>query len=236
MNCKYDSIPPPQIRRPAVLITAGPTHEPIDAVRFIGNRSSGTLGLCLAEAANALELQTTLLLGPVGPFANIDYPHVTVRRFQTTGDLTHLLTEQWPNHDILIMAAAVADFRPVDPVAGKLRRSGKPLVLTLEPTPDLLAHLTSRTRPDQLTIGFALEPRDRLMESAEAKLEQKGVDIIVANSLETMDADTITALILLRDGDPLSPSPSNTALTKPAFAAWLIDFALAQWRDRAVTK
>lgn len=203
-----------------LLITAGPTHEPIDAVRYLANRSSGRMGLALAVAACRRGLPTTLLLGPVA-LKPPDSSHLRTFRFLTTADLQALLTTHWPQHDVLIMAAAVADYRPVltDP-AGKIRRQKRDLTLKLEPTPDLLAALAPLTRPDQTIIGFALEPEDELQAQAKAKLIRKGLDAIVANPLKTMDSDRITASVLLRTGGTLDP-PAD--LDKPSFAEWLLD-------------
>ena len=209
---------------PHILITAGPTREPIDAVRYLGNRSSGTLGLALASAAASRGWPVTLLLGPVAR----ESPPLPVQthRFQTAADLRELLVRHAAACDILVMAAAVADFRPArSPNPGeKLKRSGEELTLQLEPTPDLIAEAARSKRDDQLFVGFALEPSDRLLESAADKLDRKRLDLIVANPLETMDAADIEATILFRPtpGRPierleLAPMP------KIDFAERLID-------------
>ncbi|MEE8156345.1 MAG: phosphopantothenoylcysteine decarboxylase [Phycisphaerales bacterium] len=205
---------------PRLLITAGPTWEPIDAVRYLTNRSSGRMGLALAQSSIRRSWPTTLLLGPT-PLPPPDTSHCSIRRFQTTAQLQALLVEHWPSHDVLLMAAAVADYRPadVDPTQKRPRR-GQGWHLALEPTPDLLAHLARTSRPDQTLIGFALEPADRLIESARRKLAQKHLDAIVANDLTTMDSDTIIATLLLRDGRTLSP---GRELEKVQFANWLLD-------------
>lgn len=203
-----------------MLITAGPTHEPIDAVRFIGNRSSGRMGESLARAAVDEGWEVVLLLGPV---AGIEPPaHVRVRRFRTCEDLRGLLREECPGCDVLVMAAAVADYRPkVDPafLGGKFRRQDQRLVLELEPTPDLLAEVSAMRRPDQLFVGFALEPRQDLSASARAKLERKRVDLVVGNPLETMDSPTIEAMVLSRDG---SVRHTPGVVSKAEFARWLV--------------
>ena len=203
-----------------MLITAGPTHEPIDAVRFIGNRSSGRLGISLAETAADAGWRVRLLLGPT-PRSTAD-TRVGVQRFQTTADLEALLAENLAWCDVLVMAAAVADYRPATKVAPgtKLRRSGASLTIQLESTPDLLAGCSAKRRPDQLLVGFALEPRAELEQSARSKLIRKGVDLIVANPLETMDAPTIEATVYTRDGGTF-PTPGK--IDKGAFAGWLLD-------------
>jgi phosphopantothenoylcysteine decarboxylase/phosphopantothenate--cysteine ligase len=224
-----------------MLVTAGPTHEPIDAVRYIGNRSSGRTGLAIANAAAERGLPTTLLLGPID-YASLreglpQDSHVRVIRFQTTSDLERLLHGEWPNHDVLVMAAAVADYRPkrrgdgvADAPAGKLRRRDVGLTLELESTPDLLAGLAGMTRPDQCVIGFALEPREALLDTAIEKMSRKHLDAIVANPLETMGSDVIEAIVLLRDGRQWNLTPHGPA-AKNAFAAALVDRILATRRE-----
>ncbi|HEX8875125.1 MAG TPA: phosphopantothenoylcysteine decarboxylase [Phycisphaerales bacterium] len=200
-----------------ILITAGPTHEPIDAVRFLGNRSSGKLGIALAREALARGADVTLLLGPVCAEAPAG---VRTSRFRTTSDLQALLKEHGPSADVVIMAAAVADYRPkAVQTDGKIKRAAAGLTLELEATPDLLAELGSNRREGQRLIGFALEPRDRLVESAKSKLERKRVDAIVANELETMDAETIRATVFTKTRSIDTPG----MLHKTAFAPWLLD-------------
>ncbi len=124
------------------------------------------------------------------------------------------------------MAAAVADYRPKpllnrpDALQGKLKRSEGALTLELEPTPDLLACCSKLRRPGQTLVGFALEPRDRLMESAQSKIVRKGLDLIVANPLETMDAPTIEATLLGPSG---IVAQTGGSMPKDAFADWLLD-------------
>lgn len=216
-----------------LLITAGPTHEPIDAVRFIGNRSSGRLGIALAERAASRGVDTTLLLGPtaLGPTNT----RARTERFRTTADLEALLARRLPDADVLIMAAAVADYRPRPDAAaalggsptGKLRREKRTITLELDPTPDLLAGCAAAVRASggrQRLIGFALEPREGLLEAARAKLDRKGCDAIVANPLETMDSPTIEASLVWKDGRIDS---TLGAMEKDAFADWLLDRILA---------
>lgn len=203
------------------MITAGPTHEPIDAVRFLGNRSSGRLGVALAERAAARGWATTLLLGPAA-VAPTD-SRVTVHRFRTTLDLDRLLRQHLHGADVLVMAAAVADFRPkTTPSAlrGKIRRTEQKLTIELEPTPDLLAVHARTKSPGQLFVGFALEPKDELRASALSKLTRKRLDMIVANPLETMDSDAIEATVIFADHTERS---TGGVIPKAAFAEWLLD-------------
>lgn len=208
-----------------LLITAGPTHEPIDSVRYIANRSSGRLGIALAAVAVEAGWDVTLLLGPV----QIDAPAgVTVHRFTTAADLAALLDHHFPCCDTLVMAAAVADYRPrlqaSAAAPSKLPRADRTLKLELEPTPDLVAACAARKRDAQRIIGFALEPAERLEQRAAEKLRAKRLDAIIANPLETMGADTIDAKLIFADGRSASPG----TMSKPAFARWLMSYALAR--------
>ncbi len=209
-----------------MLITAGPTHEPIDAVRFIGNRSSGRVGSALAVEASKRGWDVTLLMGPgtvlPQPLLTPD-SRISVLRFRTGADLQALLREHVPGADVLVMAAAVADYRPKggkDVFGGKFRRKKEDLVLTLEPTPDLLAEVASTRRADQLMVGFALEPREEMMASAREKLERKRVDLVVANPLETMDSETIEAVVIGHGG---FEAKTGGTISKADFAPWLLD-------------
>jgi phosphopantothenoylcysteine decarboxylase/phosphopantothenate--cysteine ligase len=142
-------------------------------------------------------------------------------RFQTATDLDARLREEWPDHHILVMAAAVADHRPIrrpgDPP--KRRRLEGPATIELEPVPDLLAGLAGMPHPGT-RIGFALEPADELATSARAKLARKGLHGIVANPLETMDASEVDGRLILPDGSERRP-PSSPC-SKAAFADWLV--------------
>ncbi len=230
--------PEPSPRRPAprLLISAGPTQEPIDAVRFIGNRSSGKLGIRLAEQAAHRGWKVTLALGPV--CSEPQDPSVEVVRFRTTADLEAILTERWPHADVLVMAAAVADYRPkADPedLKSKKRRSAEGMTIDLEATPDLLAACAATRRPGQRLVGFALEPREQMARSAIEKLGRKGVDVIVANPLETMDAPNIEATAYSTpDLGFNNGRATGGPITKDRFADWLLDL-IAQLPDSAQT-
>ena len=216
-----------------VLITAGPTREPIDAVRYISNRSSGRMGVALAEAAFAAGHDTTLLLGPTPDIREtypgaaesigvqeLSRPAYRCYRFESSTQLKQLLNAHWPDHDVLIMAAAVSDYRPSRVIDGKAPRDPqRPLILQLEPTPDLVALVASQKRPNQRVIAFALEEAVDIESRAIAKMIRKGVDAIVANPLGTMENDSITPLWLTRDGGRQSPD----RMTKPQFARWLME-------------
>ncbi len=214
---------------PRVLITAGPTWEPIDEVRFLGNRSSGRLGLELARASVNLGLPTTLLLGPgvhVEPSSQSE-----VHRFQTTEDLESCLRNFWPEHDLLIMAAAVADYRPVRSLEDvKIPRHDRGFELRLEPTPDLIAML-SECDHSGTRIGFALESTSDLEARAREKLAGKNLHAIVANPLSTMESDSIEGTFIPRTGPALQPSPAR--MSKRDFADWLLERAVALHRSRS---
>lgn len=206
-----------------LLITAGPTHEPIDAVRYLANRSSGRLGIALAEQAAERGWAVTLLLGPTA-LAPTD-PRIHLVRFQSTADLEQALIDHLPECDVLVMAAAVADYRPARAdTDAKMRRTGDALTLTLESTPDLLAGCAERRRDDQTLVGFALEPRDEMIASAKKKLARKSIDLVVANPLETMDAPDIEAIVVGREGTGFEDGrPTPGRIPKPEFASWLIN-------------
>lgn len=211
----------PRMSRPLgrMLVTAGPTHEPIDAVRYLGNRSSGRMGIAIAERAAARGWDVTLALGPTG--LTPACTKIRLARFQTSADLRGVLQREFPLCDCLVMAAAVADFTPIGPSAEeKLSRGAGGMTLELRATPDLLAECGASRRADQLLVGFALEPRSRLLESARRKLERKSVDMIVANPLETMESSSVQATLVQRDGAAVN---TDGAMEKSAFADWLLD-------------
>mgnify|MGYP001162003630 FL=1 len=223
------STTPKASRRLGVVITAGPTQEPIDDVRFIGNRSSGRLGIALALEGCARGHNVTLLLGPIPALEPDEFGRSLtgirtqgkVVRFRTTEDLERALREHAPSAGVIVMSAAVADYRPKKgSVGGKIRRADAGLVLELEPTPDLLAGIGKNKKPDQLLVGFALEPRDRLLDSAREKLVRKSLDLIVANPLETMESGEIEARVLGKAGEDFS---TGGRVSKSDFAGWLFD-------------
>lgn len=165
-----------------VVISAGPTHEALDPVRFLGNRSSGRMGLALAEAAKARGAHVTLVLGPI---ALAPPSGVEVVRVRSALDMQAALEGLYPSADAIIMAAAVADYRPKEIAGHKLKKKdgAPPPVLELIENPDILAGLGARRRNEgrgPMLIGFAVET-EHLVEAARAKLEKKAVDLIVAN-------------------------------------------------------
>ena len=165
-----------------VLVTAGGTREPIDAVRYVGNRSSGRMGFALAEEAARRGADVTVVAANVSlpRRAGIDYVDVT-----TTEELANACEQRIDATDVLLMAAAVADYRPAEPHAGKLKKdaTGSELDLRLVRTTDVLATLAARRRPDQLLVGFAAEHGEGALPYAREKLARKGLDAIVVNDV-----------------------------------------------------
>jgi phosphopantothenoylcysteine decarboxylase/phosphopantothenate--cysteine ligase len=160
-----------------VLIGAGRTEEPIDPVRVITNRSSGKMGVALAEAARDRGAEVTLVAGPM----SVEPPHgVEVVRVDTAAQMQVAMERHAARAAVVVMAAAVADYRPARPSSSKLERRAGPLTLQLEPNPDILAGLGRRRRRGQVLVGFALETSGGTAR-ARKKLEAKGVDLVVLN-------------------------------------------------------
>jgi phosphopantothenoylcysteine decarboxylase/phosphopantothenate--cysteine ligase len=168
-----------------VLVTAGGTREPIDSVRFVGNSSSGRMGFALAQAASERGAQVTLVAANV---ALATPPGVIRREVVTAAELDAACGQEFPECDVLLMSAAVADFTPAAPAEGKIKKSQRErLELVLEPTADVLAGLAARRRPGQTLVGFAAEHGERAVEIARAKLTDKGLDALVVNDISRSD-------------------------------------------------
>lgn len=184
-----------------VLVTAGPTHEPIDPVRFIGNYSSGKMGVEIALAFAKRGAQVELVLGP----SNQEVNHSAIKVHQvTTAQAMHdQCFELFPSTDICVMSAAVADFTPAHPSARKIKKEQKLDSIPLKPTPDILTGLGRQKKENQLLIGFALETDDE-EKNALKKLKQKNLDFIVMNSLKDEGAgfshDTNKVTVFSRSG------------------------------------
>ncbi len=161
-----------------VLVTAGRTEEPLDSVRILTNRSSGKMGVALAEEALARGAQVTLLAGPM----DVPAPDgVAVQRIATAAELANAAARHFPECDVLVMAAAVGDFRAARTSPTKIRRGKADLELALKANPDILAALAGQRREGQILVGFALETENP-QERGREKLERKGVDLIVVNN------------------------------------------------------
>jgi phosphopantothenoylcysteine decarboxylase / phosphopantothenate---cysteine ligase len=182
-----------------IVVTAGPTVEDVDPVRMLTNRSSGKMGYALADAALRRGAHVVLISGPTELHAPNEADWVPVR---STEEMHRAVRERRKDAHVVIMAAAVADYRPVAPGTQKIKRSEGRLVLELEPTADILAELR-RDKDSAILIGFAAET-ERLAENARRKLAAKGADMIVANDVTQegagFDTDTNVVTIFLRDG------------------------------------
>ncbi len=192
-----------------VVVTAGGTQEPLDPVRVLANRSSGKQGFALAQAALDLGAAVTLVSGPVELAAPIGARRVNVR---TAEEMLAAVLAETQKADVLIMAAAVADFRPAQPAGNKIKKGGGVPAIKLEETPDILkrlAEVKAASGFPRVTVGFAAESQD-LLANAQAKLQAKRLDLIVANDITLSDAgfgvDTNRA-VLLAPGQEPQPLP-----------------------------
>jgi phosphopantothenoylcysteine decarboxylase / phosphopantothenate---cysteine ligase len=169
----------PVFQKKKVLISAGPTHEAIDPVRFIGNRSSGKTGIYLAQAMAALGAEVTLVLGPSELICH--HPNITIKNVESAEEMYSECKSHFPSYDIFISAAAVADYRPVKKANEKIKKNGSTLTLELIKNPDILAEAGRLKKQGQVLIGFALET-ENVLENARKKLADKNLDLIVVNS------------------------------------------------------
>lgn len=201
-----------------ILVTAGPTHEPIDAVRYLANRSSGTMGFAVAAEAARRGARVTLVTGPV---ALQDPPGVDVIRIETAEEMAAAVIDRYAGVDAVVMAAAVADFRPDRAADGKLKKESGPTSLVLRPTMDILATLGKR-KEHQLLVGFAAET-DQVEVEGRRKLGEKNLDLMVANEVGRpgtgFGSETNRAVLLSRSGDDV---PMRT-WTKAELAAAILD-------------
>jgi phosphopantothenoylcysteine decarboxylase/phosphopantothenate--cysteine ligase len=192
--------PPGPLAGKRVLITAGPTREWLDPVRFLSNPSTGKMGLALAAEAAARGARVTVVLGPT---AEPVPPGVEAVRVETAAEMHQAVAERLAGTDVFISAAAVADYRPETSAAQKLKKTGAPVELSLQPTVDILAEVAASADRPAVVVGFAAESQD-LAAQAAAKLERKHLDLIVANDITQPGAgfgsDTNEVLILDRSG------------------------------------
>lgn len=181
-----------------LLVSAGPTREYIDDVRFITNASSGMMGYELARIALTRGHQVTLVTGPtsLGP------PAVEVVEVVSAEDMHKAILERFEDSEAVVMTAAVADYTPARRIKGKLKKTGEEFVLRLLPTPDILSEL-ARMKGSKILVGFALEAEE-LVPNAQRKMQEKNLDIIVANPISAIGSPSTTAHILLRDGREIS--------------------------------
>ena len=212
-----------------VLVTAGGTREPIDAVRYVGNRSSGRMGFALAEAAAARGASVTVIAANVAlpRRAGIDYVDVT-----SAAELADAAERHFAQADVLLMAAAVADYRPANEHAGKLKKDAAgELNLQLVRTTDVLSALSDARRPGQVLIGFAAEHGEGALAHARGKLERKGLDAVVLNDVSDpsigFDSAENEVVIITPEGDHHVPRAA-----KADVAGAILDMLLS---DRSST-
>lgn len=200
-----DRFAPQSLDGMKILISAGGTREPIDDVRFVGNRSSGKMGFALADEAAARGARVTVVAANVALPRNPDVDYVDV---STAAQMQHALDERFGDCDVLVMAAAVADFRPARSHEGKIKKAGLAnLTIELQATGDILAGLSARRRDDQVLVGFAAESGPELLAEAHRKLASKGLDMVVANDISDaaigFESSENEVLIVTLDADPV---------------------------------
>jgi phosphopantothenoylcysteine decarboxylase/phosphopantothenate--cysteine ligase len=189
-----------------VLLTAGPTYEPLDPVRFLGNRSTGKMGYALAEAFAEVGAEVTLISGPVHLAAPASARIRTVR-VETAQQMYEAAAQAAPMADVWVFAAAVADYRPAVVALEKIKKDGDTLTLELVKNVDIAATLGQTKRPEQFAVGFALETTNELAHAL-GKLQRKNFDLVVLNSLRDAGAgfghDTNKVSVLDRAGQVLN--------------------------------
>ena len=205
-----------------IVISAGPTREAIDPVRFITNRSTGKMGYAIARAAVKMNLQTVLVSGPVNLTAPEGVEFVPV---ESAAEMAEAMKKATAGADIIVMAAAVADYRPKQYSTSKVKKSDGDMCIELERTEDILLSLGKNKKPGQILVGFAAETDD-LLQNAQGKLERKNLDYIAANIVGVpgrgFGADNNAITLLGRNG-----SRTEFALqSKEALAESLLKFVL----------
>ena len=202
-----------------ILITAGPTREPIDAVRYLSNRSTGRMGICLAEAAIAEGHRVTLVLGP----SALTPPSIAETvNVESAADMFHAVESRFKDCDVFISSAAVADYTPSTRFDGKLKKSEGDLTLTLKRTTDILAWAGKARAPSQTLVGFALEADPRLSLARE-KIAKKRCDLLIHNS----PANFGQGAGAVRICTPQGVIHTTDGADKPALAATILRFTLA---------
>jgi phosphopantothenoylcysteine decarboxylase/phosphopantothenate--cysteine ligase len=185
-----------------VLVTSGPTYEPIDPVRFIGNRSSGKMGYALAIDLATRGAEVIFITGPTRQLPS--HPNISVHKVTSASEMFEVTTQNFPNCQAAILAAAVSDFAPKHFTNEKIKRKGNQLTLDLEPTKDIAKELGSKKTKDQVLIGFALETHNEVA-NAKQKIESKNLDFIVLNSTNDdgagFEVDTNKISIIHRSGE-----------------------------------
>ncbi len=200
-----------------VLITAGPTYEKIDPVRFIGNYSSGKMGFALANECANRGAEVELVCGPVSAAMQVTHPHILRIDVESAKEMYDACMSLYPSMDSAILCAAVADYAPETVAEQKMKRTGEDLVIRLKPNPDIAASLGAIKQDGQTLVGFALETNDEET-NAQAKLKKKNFDFIVLNSLKDEGAgfrtDTNKITILTADGKKEYPLKMKAEVAK----------------------
>ena len=190
-----------QLKGKKALVTAGPTHEPIDPVRFVGNRSSGKMGVAIANELSHRGADVTLILGPTETKFQLNGIHL--KKVETAAEMYEAATAQFGSADIAVMAAAVADYTPVEKAPQKIKKGDAEWALPLSKTTDILKKLGEMKKAKQVLVGFALETNNE-KENALDKLKRKNADLIVLNSMNDSGAgfgiDTNKVTILSKSG------------------------------------
>ena len=203
-----------QLSGKRILISAGPTQEALDPVRFITNHSTGKMGYALAKQASRMGAEVTLVSGPSQLKAPLNTTLINVTSSQ---DMANVILAQAPNFDYIIMSAAVADYRPQNVASQKIKKHDQTLTVNLEKTTDILATLGQQKKANQILCGFAMET-ENLIENASLKLEKKNCDMIVANSIAQKDAgfgvDTNITTFITKTGTKAIPLMLKESLAK----------------------
>ena len=216
-----DALTPKDLTGYNVLVTAGPTQEKIDPVRFISNHSTGKMGYAIAKQAKMRGAKVTLVSGPVA----LEAPKgVEVVPIVSAKDMADAVWERADAMDMIIKAAAVADYRPVTTYEDKVKKSSDDMSIALERTDDILAHLGKNKKEGQILCGFSMETKD-MLENSKAKLEKKNLDVIVANNLKVAGAGfgTDTNVVTLITKDEVKELP---ILSKEEVADRILSFLL----------
>jgi phosphopantothenoylcysteine decarboxylase/phosphopantothenate--cysteine ligase len=210
-----------------VLVTAGPTREALDPVRFISNRSSGKMGYALVRAAAMRGAAVTLVSGPVAAGAP---EGCDIVRVETTAEMYEAVVSRSSECEVIIAAAAPADYAPASPAAQKMKKGAEPLTIELRPTPDILAECGRRKRRGQLLVGFAAET-ENVLENAGEKLRAKNLDLVVANDVSGqcvgIDSDRNAGYLLFANGDCVEVP----VMDKDQFALRVLEAIAQYWRE-----
>jgi phosphopantothenoylcysteine decarboxylase/phosphopantothenate--cysteine ligase len=204
-----------------VLVTAGGTREPLDAVRYLGNRSSGRMGVAVADEAARRGAAVTLVLAAA---TAVPSAPMTTHHVDTAAELREATLAAAADADVIVMAAAVADYRPAAPVSGKRTKDSAAWTVELEPTADVLAELGAQVRPGRLLVGFAAEHGAGAVERARAKLERKGADMIVVNDISRSDIgfdSDLNEIVLVTSNDETLVSRRSKRACAAAILDWV---------------